>query len=76
MSNSNNQWNNNCINPSQGDSQNWDVDKLISQGDAIYDYERVPAAWNCFDEQPKIYQYGDSAAWQNGSVDEAEKRAS
>ena len=75
MINSNNQWNNNCTNPSQRDNQNWDADKLIVQGDAIYDYERVPA-WNCFDEQPTIYQYGDSSAWQNASSDEAEKRAS
>ncbi|MBA3867960.1 MAG: hypothetical protein H0X30_02290 [Anaerolineae bacterium] len=76
MSNSNSQWNNNCINPSQRDNPNRDVDQMISQGDAIYDYERAPAAWNGFDEQPTIYQYGDSAAWQNNPVDEAEKRAS
>jgi hypothetical protein len=74
--NSNNQWNESYTNPSQGDSQNWDVDKLVAQGDAIYDYERVPADWMGFDEQPMVYQYGDSATWQNGSNDEVEKRAS
>jgi hypothetical protein len=58
------------INPSQADNRNGDVDRLGSQGDAVYDYERVPAAWNGFDEQPTIYQYGDAAAWQNAGSDE------
>jgi hypothetical protein len=74
--NSNNQWNNNCTNPSQRDNQNWNADKLIVQGDAIYDYERVPAEWMGFDDAPTVYQYGDASAWQNGSNDESEKRAS
>jgi len=46
--------------PSQEENKNWDVEKLIPQGDAIYDYERVPAAWSGFDEQPIVYQYGDT----------------
>jgi hypothetical protein len=62
-SSNNRQWNDNhnCINPSQDENLNWDADKLILQGDAVYDYERIPAVWSGFDEQPTIYQYGDAA---------------
>jgi len=39
------------------------------QGDAIYDYERVPAAWSGFDDQPIVYQYGGASSWQTPSDD-------
>jgi len=39
------------------------------QGDAIYDYERVPAAWGGFDDQPTVHQYGDASVWQTSSDD-------
>lgn len=55
-------------NPSQTDGDCGDVTRLIPQGDAIYDYERVPAAWIGFDDQPSIYSYG-------GAVDNAEEVA-
>ena len=46
--------------PSQEENSNRDIEKLIPQGDAIYDFERVPAAWSGFDEQPTVYEYGDA----------------
>jgi len=65
-------------NPSSLDNPNGDVEKCIAQGDAIYDYERVPAGWNGLDEQPVVYQYGDVSVWQNNSDDggKPHKRAS
>jgi hypothetical protein len=46
---------------------------LIAQGDAIYDYERVPAAgWMGYDDQTTVYQYGNTAAWQTDSDEDTE----
>ena len=67
MLNSNNNYDGQ--NPSQGENRNGDVKQFVSQGDAIYDYERMPA-WNGFDEQPTVYQYGDASVWQSNSSDE------
>ena len=68
---SNSSYHYNIINPSQSENRNGDVDCLVS-GDAMYDYERIPAAWNGFDEQPIVYQYGDAAAWQSNSDEDAD----
>jgi hypothetical protein len=57
------------INPSQSENNNGDVENLMLQGDAIYDYERVPAAWGGFDDQPTVHQYGDASVWQTSSDD-------
>ncbi|MBI1277800.1 MAG: hypothetical protein GC179_06695 [Anaerolineaceae bacterium] len=56
--------NHNCQNLSPEESTR-DIEQLISQGDAIYDYERVPAEWSGFDDQPAIYQDGDAASQSN-----------
>jgi len=61
--------------PSQMENSNWDSAGLVVPGDAIYDYERVPAVWSGFDEQPTVYQYGDVSAWQIG-LDDEDKLAS
>lgn len=76
MLNSNN--NQDWQNPSSSENRNGDVQECIAQGDAIYDYERVPAGWSGFDEQPIVYQYGDTSAWQSISDDgnQPHKRAS
>ncbi len=68
FSSKNRQWNDNhdCTDSSQPEKTDWGVENFIVQGDAIYDYERTPA-WNCFDEQPTVYQYGDTSVWQNNS---------
>ena len=50
LSSNNSPWNANQKrkNSSQEEQTHWDFDK---QGDAIYDYERVPASWHGFDDQ-------------------------
>lgn len=65
MLNSSNHHNN--INPSQPENGNRDAEILMLQGDAIYDYERVPAGWMGFDDEPTVYRCGDVSAWQNDS---------
>ncbi len=47
-------------------NKDWSVDSFIIEGDAIYDYTRIPV-WNCFDEQPTVYQYGDTSVGQKNS---------
>jgi hypothetical protein len=56
-----------CKDPSHEENQNWDIEKLVAQGDAIYDYERVPAVWHGCDEQPSVFVYGDAASEQENS---------
>ena len=44
---------------SRSDNTNENLSRLLPQEDAIYDYERVPAAWSALDEQPDMDAYGD-----------------
>ncbi len=46
-------------------NKDWSVDSFVIQGDAIYDYERIPPAWTGVDEQPIVYTYGDSDSQQH-----------
>ena len=68
----NSSYHQNNINPSQPENGNRDVETMMVQGDAVYDYERVPTGWMGFDEEPVIYRYGDASAWQNDSDEDTE----
>jgi len=45
---------------SRSDNTNENLSQLLPLEDAIYDYERVPAAWSGFDEQPDMDAYSDT----------------
>jgi len=53
-------------NPSQEENKNCNPETFISQGDAIYDYERVPARWMGFDEQRNNFSWEDVVEVENG----------
>ena len=60
---------------SRSENTNENLSRTLPQEDAIYDYERIPAAWVGFDEQPDVYAYGDSCL-SNDENAELGKRAS
>ena len=55
-------------NPSSDENKNCDPETLISQGDAIYDYERVPARWIGFDEQNNSFSWEGVVEVENADL--------